>query len=103
MLSFAVMGAALCADMVPRMSPGAILRRLGLAPGASAHPRVQISLTRWLAYSGDSDFPASSELLVRQLCLTVLKGIALFEPGGGSGNIFLKLSGLTIPTLTCWK
>eukprot|EP00435_Cladocopium_sp_Y103_P002985 s6176_g1.t1 len=67
--SFAVMGAVLCSELVPRMSPQTIVQRLGLAP--AAHPRVLIPMTRWLAYGGDPDSPASSRMLVQQLGLTV--------------------------------
>lgn len=69
--SFALMGAVLCSEFVPRMSPRVILQRLGLAPGASAHPQVLVPLTRWLAYGGDPSLPASSKMLVEQLGLTV--------------------------------
>ena len=70
-LSFAVMGAAMCAELLPRMSPGTIVQRLGLAPGATAHPRVRVPLSRWLAYGGDPDLPAHSTTLVQQLGLSL--------------------------------
>ena len=50
MVSFAIMGAAMCSDLLPRMTPQMIVDRLGLAPGASAHPSVTAPLTRKLAY-----------------------------------------------------
>lgn len=55
------------------MSPGVILQRLGLAPGASAHPWVLVPLTRWLAYGDDPSLPASSKMLVEQLGLTAVE------------------------------
>eukprot|EP00435_Cladocopium_sp_Y103_P035917 s1405_g9.t1 len=57
-LSFAIMGACMAAEMVPRMSPATIVQRLGLAPGFSAHPTCIIPMTRWLAYGTypDKDF-----------------------------------------------
>ena len=71
MLSFSIVGAVLCSEMVPRMSPATILNRLGLAPGASAHPKVAVPISRWLSYGGDSSLPTSSEQLVKQLGSTV--------------------------------
>ena len=68
--SFAIMGAAMCADLFPRMSPAKIIARMGLAPGASAHPNVDVPLTRWLAYAGDGAPPADQGALVRCLGLT---------------------------------
>lgn len=67
-LSFAIMGAQMCADLVPRMTPAQIIARFGLAPGASAHPEVLVPLSRWLAYGGDS-VPCDDEEtnLVRRL------------------------------------
>eukprot|EP00435_Cladocopium_sp_Y103_P031029 s3055_g7.t2 len=62
--SFALLGAVLCSEMVPRMPPSQIIQRLGLAPGASAHPNLQIPMTRWLAYSdSDAGQPAPVELV----------------------------------------
>lgn len=70
-LSFAVMGAVLCQDMLPRMTPEMILNRLGLAPGASVHPSVRVPLTRWLSYGGVPDRPLAEVELVKQLGLSV--------------------------------
>ena len=71
-LSFAIMGAQMCADLVPRMSPAQIIGRFGLAPGASAHPEVQVPLSRWLAYGGDGMLAGDEEVdLVRRRGLTV--------------------------------
>ena len=53
--SFAIVGAAMCAAFVPRMKPSDIIGRMGLAPGASAHPSISVPLTRWLAYGGGND------------------------------------------------
>ena len=69
--SFAIIGAVLCSEFVPRMPPAVILQRLGLAPGASVHPRVLVPLNRWLAYGGDPSSPSTSKMLVEQLGLTV--------------------------------
>lgn len=72
MISFTVMAAQMCADLVPRMRPEQILLRLGLAPGASAHPCVQVPMSRWLQYGGDADDHGEEALqLVRHLGLTV--------------------------------
>ena len=71
-LSFAVMASQMCADCMPRMAPAQIVRRFGLAPGATAHPDVEIPLTRWLAYGGSGDpGPAAAHELVKCLALTV--------------------------------
>eukprot|EP00435_Cladocopium_sp_Y103_P009201 s976_g2.t1 len=70
-LPFAVMGACMCSALVPRMSPSQILRRLGLAPGATAHPCVEIPISRYLSYGGDVHRPVVEEDLVRQLGLSV--------------------------------
>eukprot|EP00438_Fugacium_kawagutii_P004456 Skav232379 [mRNA] locus=scaffold1077:196454:198747:- [translate_table: standard] len=51
--SFAIAAASLCSELMPRMRPGQIISRLGLAPGASAHPSVEVPMTRWLSYGGD--------------------------------------------------
>ena len=69
--SFAIIGAVLCSELVPRMAPKQILLRLGLAPGASAHPSVEVPMTRWLNYGWDADTPATSKMLVQQLGLSV--------------------------------
>ena len=70
-LSFAVMGSVMCADLLPRMPPARIVQRLGLAPGASLHPQALEPLNRWLAYGGDTTRSTSSQTLVRQLGRTV--------------------------------
>ena len=70
--SFAIMGAAMCASFVPRMKPSTIIDRLGLAPGASAHPSVLVPLSRWLGY--DEGHEKGDELpqqLVKYLGLQV--------------------------------
>lgn len=69
--SFAIMGAQMCATMVPRMSPQVIQQRLGLAPGSSAHPRLLVPMTRLLAYGAEQGQPGSLVELVRRLGLTV--------------------------------
>eukprot|EP00435_Cladocopium_sp_Y103_P062211 s313_g23.t2 len=70
-LSFAVMGAVMCSEFVPRMAPQQILQRLGLAPGATVHPQALVPMTRWLAYGGDPSSPSTSQMLVKQLGLSV--------------------------------
>ena len=67
--SFAIMGAAMCSSWAPRMTPGVIVCRLGLAPGASAHPSISVPMTRWLAYGDDQDLTATPERLVQCLGL----------------------------------
>ena len=70
--SFAIMGAAMCSAFVPRMKPSHIIGRLGLAPGASAHPSVKVPMTRWLSYGGEEGgAPATPEQLVQYLGLQV--------------------------------
>ena len=69
--SFSIMGAAMCSSWLPRMSPLQIINRLGLVPGASAHPSISVPLGRWLGYGGDGDEAHDAELLVRQLGLKV--------------------------------
>ena len=71
-LSFAVVAAQMCAQQVPRMSPKQIFLRLGLAPGASAHPQVCVPMARWLQYGGSAEACDGGPLqLVQQLGLTV--------------------------------
>lgn len=43
--SFAIMASAMCASWAPRMKPSQIINRLGLAPGASAHPSIRVPPT----------------------------------------------------------
>eukprot|EP00435_Cladocopium_sp_Y103_P045333 s2195_g13.t1 len=69
--SFAIMGASMCAEFVPRMKPSTIINRMGLAPGASAHPSVLVPLTRWLAYGDEPAPDADPGQLVRYLGLQV--------------------------------
>ena len=64
--SFAIMGAAMCASWMPRMSP----EQLGLAPGASAHPSVSVPMTRWLAYAEPGHADCTRQDLVQCLGLT---------------------------------
>ena len=72
MISFALVGAVLCQELAPRMSPQQIMDRLGLAPGWSAHPSIVVPLTRWLSYHGaPSTNSTASQTLVRYLGLTV--------------------------------
>lgn len=70
-LSFAIMASCMCAELAPRMRPELVVRRLGLAPGSSVHPSIQVPMTRWLSYGGNVELPHSSEELVRHLGLTV--------------------------------
>ena len=69
--SFAIMAAAMCAEWAPRMKPSQIIQRLGLAPGASAHPSIAVPMGRWLAYGGDGGEDHPGDQLVRQLGLQV--------------------------------
>ena len=71
-ISFAIMAAQMSSELAPRMKPSQILRRLGLAPGASAHPLVEAPLTRWLSYGGSGlQAPDEMEVFSRQLGLLV--------------------------------
>ena len=70
-LPFAVVAAALCEAVVPRMRPTQILLRLGFAPGCSAHPSVQVPISRWLSYGGDGAQEVAPVELVKQLGLSV--------------------------------
>ena len=70
-VSFTIIAAVLCQEFLPRMTPTMILSRLGLAPGASAHPSQRIPLTRWLAYGETSERDFEPEELVKQLGLSV--------------------------------
>lgn len=71
-LSFGVMVSQMCAELIPRMSPMMIIRRMGLAPGSSAHPTIQVPVSRWLSY-GEELAPeaTAAATLVQQLGLTV--------------------------------
>eukprot|EP00435_Cladocopium_sp_Y103_P028366 s1320_g7.t1 len=69
--SFAIMGAQMCASLVPRMSPAMIQQHLGLAPGASAHPSIPVPMTRMLAYDEDRGYEGTLDELAMQLGLTV--------------------------------
>lgn len=69
-LSFTVMAAQMCADLLPRMTPCQMIQRLGLAPGASAHPRHQVPVSRYLAYVEPSNLVEDSTL-VSQLGLLI--------------------------------
>ena len=53
------------------MLPSKIIQRLGLAPGASAHPDLEIPLTRWLAYGDEADGTETALQLTRYLGLQV--------------------------------
>jgi hypothetical protein len=70
-LSFCIMAGAMLANWVPRMPPYQIVNRLGLAVGATCHPDLQVPMTRWLAYSGDTAQHYKEVELVKHLCLTV--------------------------------
>ena len=71
-VSFAVMGAAMCQELMPRMSPSQIILRLGLAPGASAHPSIQVPMTRRLTYTSEDAYRLHHpSTLVRLLGLQV--------------------------------
>eukprot|EP00438_Fugacium_kawagutii_P022174 Skav235069 [mRNA] locus=scaffold3466:36062:45450:- [translate_table: standard] len=69
--SFAIVAAAMCADLITPMSPSRIIRRLGLAPGTSAHPDIEVPMQRGLAYGAPPGPPADRLQLVKQLGLTV--------------------------------
>lgn len=69
--SFAIIAGVMAQEFVPRMSPGHIINRLGLAPGTSAHPSMEVPLQRGLAYGAPSGPPASRLQLVKQLGLTM--------------------------------
>ena len=70
-LSFAIIAGSLSANFSPRMTPSQIVRRMGLAPGATLHPSVEVPLTRKLAYGGDGDYPFSCKELSQYLGMTV--------------------------------
>lgn len=53
------------------MTPRQIMLRLGLAPGHSVHPSVEVPLSRLLSYGGDTSRPCSGIDLTKQLGLTV--------------------------------
>ena len=55
--SFAVMASQMACELAPRMPPAKIIARLGLAPGCSAHPSVDVPMSRLLSYGGDADRP----------------------------------------------
>lgn len=69
--SFAIIGAVLCQDLTPRMTPQQIVDRLGLAPGASAHPSVRAPMTRFLQYSDGVAADTTVEELSQQLGASV--------------------------------
>ena len=66
-LSFSIIAAQMSSSFSPRMTPHQIISRLGLAPGATAHPSISIPLSRRLAYGGDVELPRSPLELVQQL------------------------------------
>ena len=71
-LSFSIMAAQMCSSLVPRMKPSQILKRLGLAPGVTVHPRVCEPISRWLACGGSAhEDPGQERQLVRHLGLLV--------------------------------
>lgn len=59
------------ASFAPRMSPNHIVQRLGLAPGATAHPSVLVPMTRLLSYGGDASKDYGTVGLTKQLGSTV--------------------------------
>ena len=67
----AIIAGILCSELVPRISPAQIVNRLGLAPGATAHPSVNVPITRRLAYGAEPQVHFNAEELVKQLGLTV--------------------------------
>lgn len=69
--SFAIIASVLCQAFIPRMRPGQIIQRLGIAPGHSARPSLALPVRRGLSYSGKTGPPASRLQLVKQLGLTV--------------------------------
>ena len=70
-LSFAIMASQM-SELLPRMSPSKIVARLGLAPGASAHPEADAPISRWLHYDGSGEPTTGAALqLVQHLGLTV--------------------------------
>jgi len=70
--SFAIMGATMCSAFLPRMKPSDIIGRLGLAPGASAHPSERVPMGRWLAYdNGEDNIQVVPHQLVQCLGLQV--------------------------------
>ena len=70
-LSFAVIASSFSAEFVPRLSPDKIVKRLGLAPGASIHPCTEVPMSRWLSYGGDPERQHQLGELVRHLGLTI--------------------------------
>ena len=69
--SFAVMASQMACELAPRMPPAKIIARLGLAPGCSAHPSVDVPMSRLLSYGGDAERPYMLEELTRHLGLSV--------------------------------
>lgn len=65
------MAGVLCSELVPRMGPAQIVNRLGLAPGATAHPSVNVPIPGRLAYGAEPQVHFNAEELVKQLGLTV--------------------------------
>ena len=70
-LSFGIMASSMCSEMVPRMTPDQRVKRLGLAPGSSAHPEVQVPMSRWLCYGGNTEVQFTEKEMVQQLGLSV--------------------------------
>ena len=70
-LSFGIMASSMCSEMVPRMTPDQMVKRLGLAPGSSAHPEVQGPMSRWLCYGGNTEVQFTEKEMVQQLGLSV--------------------------------
>jgi hypothetical protein len=70
-LSFGIMASSMCSEMVPRMTPVQMVKRLGLAPGSSAHPEVQVPMSRWLCYGGNTEVQFTEKEMVQQLGLSV--------------------------------
>ena len=70
-LSFGIMASSMCSEMVPRMTPDQMVKRLGSAPGSSAHPEVQVPMSRWLCYGGNTEAQFTEKEMVQQLGLSV--------------------------------
>eukprot|EP00438_Fugacium_kawagutii_P032920 Skav205027 [mRNA] locus=scaffold6308:1300:5659:- [translate_table: standard] len=69
--SFAIVAAAMCSRLISPMAPSKIINRLGLAPGTSAHPDMEVPMQTSLAYGAPAGPPADRLQLVKQLGLTV--------------------------------
>ena len=66
-LSFGWVVSQMCRQWSAPMSPGQVVRRLGLAPGAGLHPSFPVPMERRLAYGFDGEAPLKEDSLVAQL------------------------------------